>query len=434
MNDLLVKETGDFNPQLYNNVGAVTGCTSVQSGGKRSRYKRSRRKRSRRKQSRHKSRRFRHKRSRRKQSRHKSRRLRHKRSRRNLKRKNTLRSVAGNRTDRIPRTRAEVRKYNYEKESAKVCVRNIFNILARLAGAKGKVELLMTWIYASADKRPHRMADWKQLLNAGKSYRLPNAEVLKKEIYGTEILEVGSIMQVVNKAEEEIRKDIEGYVDMATNPANFTEIVDKINRLIVEIVWDNTYIHRNETGDIVARPNPNVDYEIRMFMRDYNSSEVPDSLLLSEIRQIYSLKPIRAKMDTTDGFARRLAFIIKKATNQTDPLGVVRIGKYGFVICNAGKMDTLYELTNIYEKQFVELIPFLPSNMFRAVPDGSEDYAYLTDDEYNIMMTNTVRDLRDLYPELYSSSSEVEDAGSTAGSTSSSIVEDAGSTAGSTPS
>ena len=49
MNDLLVKETGDFNPQLYNNVGAVTGCTSVQSGGKRSRYKRSRRKRSRRK-------------------------------------------------------------------------------------------------------------------------------------------------------------------------------------------------------------------------------------------------------------------------------------------------------------------------------------------------------------------------------------------------
>ena len=44
MNDLLVKETGDFNPQLYNNVGAVTGCTGVQSGGKRSRRKRSRRK------------------------------------------------------------------------------------------------------------------------------------------------------------------------------------------------------------------------------------------------------------------------------------------------------------------------------------------------------------------------------------------------------
>ena len=49
MNYLLVKETGDFNPQLYNNVGAVTGCTGLQSGGKRSRYKRSRRKRSRRK-------------------------------------------------------------------------------------------------------------------------------------------------------------------------------------------------------------------------------------------------------------------------------------------------------------------------------------------------------------------------------------------------
>ena len=54
MNDLLVKETGDFNPQLYNNVGAVTGCTGLQSGGKRSRYKRSRRKRSRRKRSRRK--------------------------------------------------------------------------------------------------------------------------------------------------------------------------------------------------------------------------------------------------------------------------------------------------------------------------------------------------------------------------------------------
>ena len=54
MNDLLVKETGDFNPRLYNNVGAVTGCTGVQSGGKRSRRKQSRRKRSRRKRIRHK--------------------------------------------------------------------------------------------------------------------------------------------------------------------------------------------------------------------------------------------------------------------------------------------------------------------------------------------------------------------------------------------
>ena len=41
MSDLLVKEPGDFNPRLYNNVGAVTGCTGVQSGGKRSRRKRS---------------------------------------------------------------------------------------------------------------------------------------------------------------------------------------------------------------------------------------------------------------------------------------------------------------------------------------------------------------------------------------------------------
>ena len=49
MNDLLVKETGDFNPRLYNNVGAITGCTGVQSGGKQSRRKQSRHKLSRRK-------------------------------------------------------------------------------------------------------------------------------------------------------------------------------------------------------------------------------------------------------------------------------------------------------------------------------------------------------------------------------------------------
>ena len=49
MSDLFVKEPGDFNPRLYNNVGAVTGCTGVQSGGKRSRRKQSRRKQSRRK-------------------------------------------------------------------------------------------------------------------------------------------------------------------------------------------------------------------------------------------------------------------------------------------------------------------------------------------------------------------------------------------------
>ena len=51
MSDLLVKEPGDFNPRLYNNVGAVTGCTGVQSGGKRSRRKQSRRKQSRHKRS-----------------------------------------------------------------------------------------------------------------------------------------------------------------------------------------------------------------------------------------------------------------------------------------------------------------------------------------------------------------------------------------------
>jgi len=51
MSDLLVKEPGDFNPRLYNNVGAVTGCTGVQSGGKRSRRNRIRRKQSRRKRS-----------------------------------------------------------------------------------------------------------------------------------------------------------------------------------------------------------------------------------------------------------------------------------------------------------------------------------------------------------------------------------------------
>ena len=55
MSDLLVKEPGDFNPRLYNNVGAVTGCTGVQSGGKQSRRKQSRRKRIRHKQSRRKS-------------------------------------------------------------------------------------------------------------------------------------------------------------------------------------------------------------------------------------------------------------------------------------------------------------------------------------------------------------------------------------------
>ena len=56
MNDLLVKEPGDFNPRLYNNVGAITGCTGVQSGGKRSRHTRNNRlsKRIRHKQSRHK--------------------------------------------------------------------------------------------------------------------------------------------------------------------------------------------------------------------------------------------------------------------------------------------------------------------------------------------------------------------------------------------
>ena len=54
MSDLLVKEPGDFNPRLYNNVGAVTGCTGVQSGGKQSRRKQSRRKQSRRNQSRRK--------------------------------------------------------------------------------------------------------------------------------------------------------------------------------------------------------------------------------------------------------------------------------------------------------------------------------------------------------------------------------------------
>ena len=56
MSDLLVKESGDFNPRLYNNVGAVTGCTGVQSGGKRSRHTRNNRlsKRIRHKQSRHK--------------------------------------------------------------------------------------------------------------------------------------------------------------------------------------------------------------------------------------------------------------------------------------------------------------------------------------------------------------------------------------------
>ena len=54
MSDLLVKEPGDFNPRLYNNVGAVTGCTGVQSGGKRGRRKQSRRKQSRRKRSRRK--------------------------------------------------------------------------------------------------------------------------------------------------------------------------------------------------------------------------------------------------------------------------------------------------------------------------------------------------------------------------------------------
>ena len=54
MNDLLVKESGDFNPRLYNNVGAVTGCTGVQRGGKRSRHKQSRHKNRLSKHSRHK--------------------------------------------------------------------------------------------------------------------------------------------------------------------------------------------------------------------------------------------------------------------------------------------------------------------------------------------------------------------------------------------
>ena len=342
--------------------------------------------------------------------------------------KTTTRSIAGERRLR-PITRAQERKYQFEKSGAKKCIRNLFNILGRLAAAKGKVEYLLTMMKATnRDERPKRAGAWVKLLNVGKSYRIPNTEVLKKEIYGSARLESGNIMEIIHIAEEEVQINMEECLEKSEDPQYFSQILAEINRLIVEVVWDNTYIHRNQHGNLVARPEPNVNQELKIFMNDLNESEIPDALL-PEITQILSLQPIRVKLDVSEMFANRLKMIIQKAIDGR-AAGIVRRGEYGFIVCNSRRMKTLYELTNIYEKQFIELIPFLPSNMFHAVPDGSEDYAYGAEaealmNERNILAT----DIQHQQPDLHSSSSSsTEDLGDT----SSSSTEDLGDTSSST--
>ena len=298
---------------------------------------------------------------------------------------------------RGPITRAERRMYEYEKNNAAKCIILVYDILGKIKHARERIYYLLQSIQNTGG-RAH-IENWRTILRIGEAYRFPNTETLKKVLMDP--LVEGSMMSIANEAANMVKTNMDENIIKSKDPRNYNIIVTDIGHKILDVLVDDNYVHDDESGSIVHWREPQV-------------FDILETLFFTPItperqEETFSIAPIRAiREGITARDTYNLATIIRKAKinvgGETHIYGLIKKSKFGFPMCNTRYIPTLDKILSVYDKIFIELIPYLPGSMYRefhGVELSELDEYYHGDmryreNEYNIHINSLMDDSGDV--------------------------------------
>ena len=288
--------------------------------------------------------------------------------------------------------------------SQKKCVNKLFKALAKLAGAKEKVKYLLDTI-EQANGVPSTIIQWNTLFNKDK-YRIPNTSVLKKELMDP--LQWGSIAQLSNEMTENVLstgKVLENAIGTRNSQDN---VFQTAYRIVRDNIGDDFIYVQNRTG--MAAVNRSGGYTITKNVWQPEADllfrgEGGDMYDFVDIEQSKIIKqpPVKVKYDfqhkhqrTMHNLTRLWNTLFNQTTAGPHSMEEGTSDSWNFlcrgILNPSGRMhggriplrdyaSDIKELAAVYEKYFVELIPYLPADMYRDAPDDGPDYTTQPDSE-----------------------------------------------------
>jgi hypothetical protein len=330
---------------------------------------------------------------------------------RKIMRKGYLGPVAG---DRIAvTTRRVTRRHTGEMVDWKRCMRNWVDTIYKLGESRAAVDVLLQRIdlvRQSGKYVPDDTDQWKHVINLKRrKYRFENPVMnLKKEAIDPVD---GFITQQVNMEMsrdefgllnwEKIKEDIERSID----DQDYVRAVNDFNYILHKFVYDDTYLYKDDDGDIIL---------VRESRFVGLAKEI--GILRSNI-----VKPVLVKKKYKRPQQVKLAELLNKVRSMTGLLSSGRdrdaqstaekLIKY---YCKSSIIKKVLKLIEIYETQFISLIPFLPNYMFdhgeaRASSDAGIEYDTTDADADNIIEEGAD------WSDMGDSDGDVEDMGETDG-------------------
>ena len=339
----------------------------------------------------------------------------------NIHKKNTrrgyLRDVGGDR--RNITSRIVTRRLGIVLQKRKECLRNLVNTLYKLGAARFMNNGLLQRIEMTREQGkyvPSTAEEWQKVIELKASkYRFENPQMnlLEEEINPVDGFLSNLVFTEMSKYEkEEIVLDrIERNIDAQ----KYVEAVLEFNRVLRNFAIDPSYLYQEEEEDdpiVYVREgvNPFVENELRAL----RSELVKPVLIKGRIN-----KTKMRKIATAINRVREIDGLIQRGQYQE---ATIKAGDLIVIYCKPFFISLLRNLLEIYEDQFISLIPFLPNYMFQhyeAKISHDAGIQYNTSDEVSESVPTTeseniIVDNGD-WSDMESSDDDVEDMGETDG-------------------
>jgi len=331
-------------------------------------------------------------------------------SRKNI-RKGYSGDVAGDR--RAVTTRRVTRRHTGEMVDWKRCMRNWVDTIYKLGESRAAVDVLLQRIELvrqSGNYVPRDTDQWKLVINLKRrKYRFENPVMnLKKEAIDPVD---GFITQQVNMEMsrdefgllnwEKIKEDIERSID----DQNYVRAVNDFNYILHKFVYDNSYLYKDDGGDIIlVRESEFVGLAKEIGV--LRSNIVQPVLVKKKYK-----KPQQVKLAELLNKVRSMTGLLSDGRVRDAQSAAEKLIKY---YCKSSIIKKVLKLIEIYENQFISLIPFLPNYMFnhdeaRASSDAGIEY-----DTIDIDGDNIIEEGAD-WSDMEESDDDVEEMGETDG-------------------
>lgn len=319
--------------------------------------------------------------------------------------------VAGDR--RAVTTRRVTRRHTGEMEDWKRCMRNWVDIIYKLGKSRAAVDVLLQRIdlvRQSGNYVPRDTDQWKRVINLKrKKYRFENMDMnLKKEAINPVD---GFITQQVNMEMsrdefgllnwDKIKEDIERSID----DQDYVRAVNDFNYILHKFVYDDAYLYKDDEDDVIfARGSEFIGLAKE---RDVLRSDIVKPVL---VKKKYKMSR-RLQLAQLLNKVRSMTGLLSRGRDRDAQRTAEKLIKY---YCNNSIIKKVLMLIEIYETQFISLIPFLPNYMFDHGEAQASSDAGIEYDTTDADADNIIEEGAD-WSDMGDSDGDVEDMGETDG-------------------